>query len=97
MIGKAASPFAYLLAGPLADRVFEPMLVADGALSGSVGQIIGVGSGRGIGLIFVLMGIVKVVICGCWLPKSACAVGLRIELPDATEPESVLAEGALVH
>ncbi|MEK7328700.1 MAG: MFS transporter, partial [Chloroflexota bacterium] len=38
---------AYLITGPLADRVFEPLLEAGGPLAGSVGQIIGVGPGRG--------------------------------------------------
>ncbi|MCA9930076.1 MAG: hypothetical protein KC419_16450, partial [Anaerolineales bacterium] len=96
MIGKAASPFAYLLAGPLADRVFEPMLVTDGLLSGSVGQILGVGAGRGIGLIFVTMGIVKVLIAagGFLNPRVRLVEG---ELPDAIEPESVPIEGVLVH
>jgi MFS transporter, DHA3 family, macrolide efflux protein len=49
-------PFAYIIAGPLADRVFEPLMAANGALAGSVGQIMGVGAGRGIGLLFVIIG-----------------------------------------
>jgi hypothetical protein len=60
MIARAASPLAYLTAGPMADRVFEPLLAADGVLSSSVGQVIGAGSGRGIGLLFIMMGIVKI-------------------------------------
>jgi MFS family permease len=48
---------AYALAGPLADGVFEPLLVAGGPLAKSIGQIIGVGPGRGIGLIFIIAGI----------------------------------------
>ena len=47
---------AYLLAGPLADRVFEPLLAKGGPLAGSVGQIIGVGPGRGTGLLYVVLG-----------------------------------------
>ncbi|KAA3657958.1 MAG: MFS transporter [Chloroflexi bacterium] len=96
MIGKAASPFAYLLAGPLADRIFEPMLVADGALSGNVGQVIGVGAGRGIGLIFVVMGIVKVVIAASSLLNPRVRL-VEDELPDAVENESVSTEKALSH
>lgn len=56
MIAQAAAPLAYVLAGPLADQVFIPMFREGGALAGSVGQIIGVGEGRGIGFMFVLMG-----------------------------------------
>ena len=37
---------AYVVAGSLADRIFEPLMAADGLLAGSVGQILGVGPGR---------------------------------------------------
>ncbi|MDJ0732632.1 MAG: MFS transporter [Nostocaceae cyanobacterium] len=47
---------AYIISGPLADYVFEPLMAAGGLLSESVGQIIGVGQGRGIGLMFLVMG-----------------------------------------
>ncbi len=52
---------AYLVAGPLADYVFEPLLTINGPLAGSVGKIIGVGPGRGIGLLFIVMGILLIV------------------------------------
>lgn len=55
MICWSCIPFAYVVAGPLADRIFEPLMVANGILAGSIGQIIGVGSGRGIGLLFITM------------------------------------------
>ncbi|MEA5627144.1 MFS transporter [Nostoc sp. UHCC 0251] len=55
-------PLAYLVAGPLADRVFEPLMSANGLLAESIGQIIGVGTGRGIALMFVLMGLVTMLI-----------------------------------
>jgi MFS family permease len=48
---------AYLLAGPLADYVFEPLLAKGGPLAGSIGQIIGTGPGRGIGLLYIVAGI----------------------------------------
>lgn len=51
---------AYLVAGPLADRVFEPLLTVNGPLAGSVGKIIGVGPGRGIGLLFIIMGMLLI-------------------------------------
>ncbi|MGD8759959.1 MAG: MFS transporter, partial [Anaerolineales bacterium] len=57
MVALIATPLAYLLAGPLADRVFEPIMAPDGALAESLGRLIGVGTGRGIGLIFILMGL----------------------------------------
>lgn len=56
MLAKTSLLFAYLIAGPLADRIFEPLMEIKGLLANNVGQIIGVGPGRGIGLLFVIMG-----------------------------------------
>lgn len=47
---------AYLSGGLLADFVFNPLLVSDGALSQSLGRIFGVGPGRGIALMLALAG-----------------------------------------
>ncbi len=57
MLASAATPLAFILSGLLTDNLFEPMMNEGGALASSVGQLIGVGPGRGIGLIFVVMGI----------------------------------------
>ncbi|MFN6499152.1 MAG: MFS transporter [Nostoc sp. DedQUE01] len=52
-----AVPLAAIVAGPLADYVFEPLMAFDGLWSQVlVGQIIGSGPGRGIGLLFVIIG-----------------------------------------
>ncbi|MDJ0715861.1 MAG: hypothetical protein QNJ54_16795 [Prochloraceae cyanobacterium] len=56
-ISLGSLPLAYIIAGPLADRIFEPLMVANGSLADSVGLYIGVGPGRGIGLLFIIMGI----------------------------------------
>jgi hypothetical protein len=53
-LGQAAQPLAYLVAGPLAEQVAEPLLRPDGALAGSVGLLTGVGPGRGIAALFLL-------------------------------------------
>ena len=57
LIATIANPLAYLLAGPLADNVFEPLMMADGALARVIGRFTGVGAGRGIGVIFSMMGL----------------------------------------
>ena len=54
-------PFAYLLVGPLAEFVFRPLLMPGGGLAGSVGQVLGVGEGRGMGLLTVMTGSLIVV------------------------------------
>jgi MFS family permease len=48
----------YLLAGPLAEKVFEPLLRAHGSLAGSFGKVLGVGEGRGTALLLLLVGVV---------------------------------------
>lgn len=55
-ISEVSVPFAYIVAGPLADRVFEPLMSVNGSLAPTIGKIIGVGEGRGIGLMFILIG-----------------------------------------
>ena len=64
MLAQAASPLAIVLAGPLADRVFEPLLAPGGGLAGSVGRVLGTGPGRGIALMFVLAGLGTTLIAG---------------------------------
>lgn len=56
MMTSLSQPLGFLIAGPLADKVFGPMLALNGSLAGSVGRILGVGTGRGIGLLFVVAG-----------------------------------------
>ncbi|MGA2504639.1 MAG: MFS transporter [Anaerolineales bacterium] len=53
---------AYVLTGPLTDKVFEPLLKVGGPLTGSVGKIIGVGTGRGAGLLFICAGLFLVLV-----------------------------------
>jgi MFS family permease len=52
----SAQPLAYLSAGPLADRVFKPLLMPGGPLAGSVGAVIGTGPGRGMALLLACAG-----------------------------------------
>jgi hypothetical protein len=56
MVTNSTLCTGYLLAGPVADRVFEPLLAKDGPLAGSVGSVLGVGQGRGMALLLLLLG-----------------------------------------
>lgn len=59
MISRSLMPVAFLLSGPLADRVFEPLMKENGALAGTfIARLIGIGTGRGVGLMFVCSGLV---------------------------------------
>ena len=56
-IAWSSFPLAYIVAGPLAEYVFQPLLVSEGLFADSLGKLIGVGEGRGIGLMFMVIGI----------------------------------------
>lgn len=55
----ASLTLGFISFGPLAE-MFEHLMVADGYLAKSIGQIIGVGAGRGIGLLLLIMGFVVI-------------------------------------
>lgn len=82
---------AYLVTGPLADRVFEPLMRVGGPLAESVGEIIGVGPGRGAGLLFISAGLflVLVSVIGYLYPHLR---RVDDELPDAVGAQPVEAE-----
>jgi DHA3 family macrolide efflux protein-like MFS transporter len=84
MVTRGTTPLAYLLAGPLADKIFEPMLTMDGSLADSIGQWVGVGIGRGIGLMFVLMGFIKIGV-SAWGFINPHIREIEGNLPDAVE------------
>ena len=63
MISRSMMPLAFLLAGPLADKVFEPAFQTGGRLADSIwGLLLGVGAGRGIGMIFFLSGVILIIV-----------------------------------
>jgi DHA3 family macrolide efflux protein-like MFS transporter len=62
MASGASSPLAYILAGPLAERVFEPLMAVDGPLTGSLGLVLGGGPGRGLALLLVCIGLLKLAV-----------------------------------
>jgi hypothetical protein len=55
-------PISLLLAGFLADSVFEPALMPDGALADTFGWLVGTGPGAGMGLLFVICGILAALV-----------------------------------
>jgi len=57
VIALSSLPCAYVLAGPLADYVFEPLLADGGLLAASIGRMIGIGPGRGIAFLFMILGV----------------------------------------
>jgi DHA3 family macrolide efflux protein-like MFS transporter len=62
MLAQAAAPLAIVLAGPLADRVFEPLMAGSSPFARVAGAVIGQGPGRGIALMFILAGVGSVLL-----------------------------------
>jgi hypothetical protein len=84
---QAALPLAPLVAGPLADRIFEPALAQGGRLAPTFGRLLGVGPGRGVALLFLILGastIVAALLAGLHR-------GLR-QVDDSTAPRPVHGE-----
>lgn len=93
MVALSTAPVAFLLAGPLADRFFEPLLDLSGPLADTiVGRVIGVGPGRGVGLMLVVLGVfmVLVTLLSYLNPRLR---QVESELPDALRTE--VAEGGM--
>ena len=55
-VAMSAVPLASLVAGPLADRLFEPAMAPGEPLAATLGPFLGVGPGRGIAVILVVAG-----------------------------------------
>jgi len=94
MLASAITPLAYLIAGPLADSVFGPLMSDGGALSGTVGGMIGVGQERGIGLIFILSGILMLLVTAAAYAYPRLRL-IEDKLPDVI-PDTAEGEAAAV-
>jgi hypothetical protein len=87
MVRTSMMPLGYLVAGLLADGVFEPAMAAGGALAEPLGWLVGVGPGAGMGLMFSMTAIMGSVLClsGYLVP----ALRRVDDLPDHDAPALV--------
>lgn len=89
MIAYLIIPLANLVAGPMADNVFEPLMQEGGSLSSTfIAEVVGIGAGRGIALIFIISAV------SLWLSSMYAFSNPRIrnledEIPDAIPEEPV--------
>ena len=94
MIAFSVIPLANLVAGPLADKVFVPMMSAGGLLSDTVfARLIGIGAGRGFAMVFLVSGVFLVGLSLLMLAYPRVR-NLEKEIPDAIldEPEFEVSE-----
>jgi DHA3 family macrolide efflux protein-like MFS transporter len=89
VIASLISPIALAIAGPLADKVFEPAMHRGGYLASNLGVIFGTGDGAGIRVLFVLMGILSTAVALIWLTRPSIR-NVETDLPDAVnDPEPI--------
>jgi MFS family permease len=82
VVVNAALPLAAIVGGLAADHYFEPWMMSGGLLADSAGAWIGVGKGRGVGLMFVVVGALTIVLAIAALLHPAMR-GLEDKVPDA--------------
>ena len=71
---------AYAVSGVLADSVFNPLLREGGALAASLGGLIGVGTSRGIGFMFMIVGVLLIGMAVA-IPRTRSVRALQNNLP----------------
>ncbi len=101
MIAQFTVPIGDFSGGPLADKIFNPALMAGGALAGTAGRVIGVGPGRGIAMMLITLAVfpAAIALAGYLNPRLR---NLETELPSVARkaaaepaPESAPEPGML--
>lgn len=88
MIAQFTTPIGDFSAGPLADKVFIPLLLPGGALADTaIGRLVGVGPGRGIGLMFLTFAAVPG-LAALWGFLNPRIRNVEAELPDAPKKQA---------
>lgn len=82
MVAQMATPVAFVAAGPVADNVFEPLLMPDGPLAGSLGRLWDTGVGRGSALLISCVGLAVIALAAlAWLTPTIR--NIERDIPDA--------------
>jgi amino acid adenylation domain-containing protein len=91
MLAWSTLPIGFGVVGPVVIGIFEPLMAKGGALSGSVGALIGTGPGRGIALADILAGLAIVVLA---VGASFTRTLARFDetMPDATPDDLIGAQ-----
>jgi hypothetical protein len=61
LIAQISAPVSMMLAGVLADKVFEPAMREGGSLAAAFGGLVGTGPGAGMALLIVISGVVGMI------------------------------------
>jgi DHA3 family macrolide efflux protein-like MFS transporter len=88
MIGQATQPLALAIAGPLADRVFVPLMTGDSDLGTFLQGWLGSGEGSAYGLFFVTIGLYTVIMAVLSWTYGPLR-NLERDIPDADETPGI--------
>ncbi|MEV5330010.1 amino acid adenylation domain-containing protein [Nonomuraea sp. NPDC052634] len=88
LIAWSTLPIGYGLVAPYAATLLDPLLLDGGPLASTVGAVIGVGPGRGIGLMYVLFGLAILALTLAAMRVPALA-RFDDEVPDAVADDLV--------
>jgi len=88
MISFSIIPLAYLLSGPLSEKLFIPAMVEGGAIALRFGDFLGVGPERGIGLMYIVFGLIYMLAAQVILLYPRLR-RIELELPDAVTESAV--------
>ncbi len=94
IFGQISMPLAYVLVGPLAEKFFEPQMMEGGSMATLFGGLLGVGSGRGLALMLLIIG-VSFLLLTVMAAMSSKVRNLDTELPDggAFQPPAQAQDG----
>jgi hypothetical protein len=88
MVAWSTLPLAFGVLAPLATSAFQPLLAPHGALAGTVGRVIGVGPGRGIGLVYLVVALAVATLALVGLHRTVLSRFDR-DVPDAIPDDLV--------
>ncbi|WP_079184516.1 non-ribosomal peptide synthetase/MFS transporter [Streptomyces uncialis] len=88
LVAWSTLPVGFLLIAPFGSRYLEPLMTSDGALADTVGAVLGAGDGRGIGLLYILLG-VAILLLGAVSLRVRVLARFDREVPDAQADDLV--------
>jgi hypothetical protein len=91
MMALSTMPLGALAAGPLVDHVFEPLMTNKTLVASTVGALIGAGPGRGIALLMIIVGLLRIMLAVAGYSYKPLR-NMEDDLPDAIPDAIIVAD-----
>ncbi|MFC4531322.1 amino acid adenylation domain-containing protein [Sphaerisporangium dianthi] len=88
LIAWSTLPIGFGLVAPYGSKLFDPLLAPGGPLAGTVGAVIGVGDGRGVGLMYIVFALAMAALVAVSLRLPSLA-RFDADVPDAAPDDLV--------